>query len=319
MKLIFKSLISNEAVVTGSRKHKWWVALLILLFSLLVSIVPTFVQNISTQGDALFASSSYGLDMAFVDFVDQCDQSDYKISIKDNKFESENWAERDPIYFVANGETDADAAFYWTSGDFESARSLFENVPNTVVIFFKESVLLKLVNPNNSTAIATKLYDRAYKDFDDCDFVAFLRGSNTQSEIDVNRIWGNAKDFINKANNYTRVVGAFGQAGIISGINMLVAFLMGLMVFILTRGKTNVFRIFNFWEGQKIAYWASITPAVLGLIFGFLIPSFAAMSFVLFYGVRVMWLTMKQLRPDGSGYVLPKEDIKTVNVKDTKK
>lgn len=78
----------------------------------------------------------------------------------------------------------------------------------------------------------------------------------------------------------------------------LVVFL-GLMVFILTRGKNNPFNYLNFWVCQKIAYWLAPTPAILALIVGFIFSGniIGQMGFIMLLALRVMWASMRQLRP----------------------
>lgn len=74
---------------------------------------------------------------------------------------------------------------------------------------------------------------------------------------------------------------------------------LGLMLFLLTRGKQNPFRELNFWHTQKIGYFLSFTPAVLALIIGFIIPAnvISQMAFIMLVSLRVMWASMRQLRP----------------------
>ena len=81
------------------------------------------------------------------------------------------------------------------------------------------------------------------------------------------------------------------------GVYLILIVFMGLMIFILTRGKKNPMNYMTFWLSLKIAMWASISPAILALILGFILTNFATMFFILLYGVRVMWLSMRQLRP----------------------
>jgi maltodextrin utilization protein YvdJ len=72
---------------------------------------------------------------------------------------------------------------------------------------------------------------------------------------------------------------------------------MGLMIFLLTRGKKNIFHIYTFGDCEKIAAWSMVSPALLSLILGFIFTDYAMMFFIILLGLRVMWLSMKQLRP----------------------
>ena len=74
---------------------------------------------------------------------------------------------------------------------------------------------------------------------------------------------------------------------------------LGLMVFLLTRGKNNPFNVLNFWTCQKIGYFLSFTPAVLALIVGFIFSTnmIGQMAFIMLLSLRVMWASMRQLRP----------------------
>lgn len=102
------------------------------------------------------------------------------------------------------------------------------------------------------------------------------------------------KDFSNKGFIDTRFANTWKQTGIIVGVDAGVVLFMGLMVFLLTRGRNNPFRIYSIWDSVKIAMYASLTPGILALL-GFLLKNMAMMLFILGVGVRVMWLSMKTL------------------------
>ena len=80
-------------------------------------------------------------------------------------------------------------------------------------------------------------------------------------------------------------------------IYLALTFIMGLLVFALTRGKKNIYNYLTFLDTQKIVWWASFSPALLSFIFGLLLTSFAQMLYIILLGLRIMWLSMKQLRP----------------------
>lgn len=91
----------------------------------------------------------------------------------------------------------------------------------------------------------------------------------------------------------------WANTGIYAGIYAGVIVFLGLMVFVLTRGKNNPFKYLNIWHCQKIAWWAAFTPAILGMILAFVFSGnmIGQMAFILLISLRVMWLSMKQLRP----------------------
>lgn len=69
-----------------------------------------------------------------------------------------------------------------------------------------------------------------------------------------------------------------------------------LVIFLLTRGKKNPYRVYTLWDTAKIACWATVAPAILSLI-GFITASYSFFFFIVLYGLRVMWMTMKVFSP----------------------
>ena len=84
---------------------------------------------------------------------------------------------------------------------------------------------------------------------------------------------------------------------IYTGVYLALIMLMGFMLWLLTRGKNNPFNYLRWWTTTKIAWWASFCPALLGMIGGFIFPQYAPFIFIIFLGLRIMWLSMKNLRP----------------------
>ncbi|MCQ2815157.1 MAG: hypothetical protein MJ227_02560 [Bacilli bacterium] len=96
-----------------------------------------------------------------------------------------------------------------------------------------------------------------------------------------------------EAKNKAMAINTWMYIGVYAGLILL----MGVLIFILTRGKKNVFNYLKFWTCMKISMWASLSPAIIALILSFIIPRFAVMSFIILDGIRIMWLCMRQLRP----------------------
>lgn len=118
----------------------------------------------------------------------------------------------------------------------------------------------------------------------------------TDSEIKTT-VTNKYKAAIRSMTQNEKMTGAWQYTGIIFGVYVGLCLLFGLILFLLTRGKRNPFRIYTFWETQKMAYWASFTPAVLAMCLGFMLSQFAMLAFIFLYGMRIMWMAMKSLRP----------------------
>ena len=114
---------------------------------------------------------------------------------------------------------------------------------------------------------------------------------------DVSEIFNNWKTYYNKAYLTQKTNNTWMTSLLFWGIYVVLVFVLGLLVFLLTRGKNNMFNYLKFFDTQKIVWWASLSPAILAMILGFIFANFAQMMFIILLGMRVMWISMKQLRP----------------------
>lgn len=85
--------------------------------------------------------------------------------------------------------------------------------------------------------------------------------------------------------------------GIYCGVNGGIMIVMAFIIFAMTRGKNNPNRSIKLLQCFSIAFWFAITPALITISLGFLIPQFGPMLFLITYSFRVMFLSMKYLRP----------------------
>ena len=76
---------------------------------------------------------------------------------------------------------------------------------------------------------------------------------------------------------------------------------MGLMLWLLTRGKNNPNRNLTIWVGVKISWWIDFTPGLLAMILGFVWSAAAGLAYIVLMGLRTMWLSMRSLNPALSG------------------
>lgn len=103
--------------------------------------------------------------------------------------------------------------------------------------------------------------------------------------------------FLNEAYSITRMNNTLMMFSLIGGINAIIIIVFGFTLWILTRGKRNPNNTIKLGETLTMSCISSVSPAILSLVVGFLFPSFATLSFMLFASFRLMWLSMKTLRP----------------------
>ena len=118
---------------------------------------------------------------------------------------------------------------------------------------------------------------------------------NNQNWIDG--VYKNWKGVFNESYKTQRSINVKFFMGLYLGVYAVLILMMGLLVFFMTRGKHNMFNYLKFIECMKISWWASLSPALLAMILSFILPGLASMLFIVLMGLRIMWLSMKQLRP----------------------
>jgi hypothetical protein len=121
----------------------------------------------------------------------------------------------------------------------------------------------------------------------------------------IQLVFGNWLNFFDESYAFLRSELLWIQTGLMVGVNALMALMMSLVIFIMTRGKNNPNKHFKFGETMKMGAWSLLSPALLTLVAGSLFPEFAGTAFVLFVGLRLMWLSSKYLRPVDNVVVTP--------------
>jgi len=317
---ILKSLISNQTAIDSSEDRPWWVALIIAVLSVILAAVPVFVSVVTINGSDYFKSYSYDMDTNLVYFADKLGEN--KIKVKDHilTYEGVTSLEGDMVdpYEMKISEPNVIGfrAIYWNLNYAEIAKAETYNfdyylktflkrgaagseegtnyLPN-FLFFYKDGFRVVIGTQATDTCIVLDSYNSFnLKDIADTDdFVGtWIKGPSANYMT-------NFKSLLTQAYKSTKTEAVLRQTGIYLGVYAGAILLLGLMVFLMTRGKRNPFNFMTFNDSLKISSWASLAPAVLALIFGFLMSSssLGTIFFVLIHGLRIMWLSMNQLRP----------------------
>jgi len=113
----------------------------------------------------------------------------------------------------------------------------------------------------------------------------------------VEGVYNNYKKVVDETYMNAKTDNLVKSVLIYAGVYLVLIVMMGFMVWLLTRGKSNPFNYLTYWTTTKIAFWAALSPALLGMVLGFFITNYAPFIFIILLGLRTMWLSMKQLRP----------------------
>ena len=351
-----KGVISNQAVVDGSKEGPWWVAAIFFTISVIVPLIPNFVKISKSNGGDFLSSANYGFDTTLSKYAYEMKKDEQQFVIEggtlhyydhgtldDSKFETPDDA------YIANGsQTKAYInpindqydlrIFLWSTEltskqlssyvnsiakqQFRRGTHVLKNeetdpedstyyTPN-VLLLTPKTMAVALYKSNKTTQAATTLGGLDWLKVNSKDG---LIDRLCAKAVEDGRMFTITEDeFVNdyrydvisafrkictEAYLNQKVRTLWGNTGIYAGIYAGIILFLGLMIFILTRGKNNPFRYLNVWHCQKIAWWAAFTPAILGMILAFVFSGnmIGQMAFILLLSLRIMWLSMKQLRP----------------------
>lgn len=85
LKFLFKGFISNQEVLDEGKKKPFWMALIFLLVSLIISVVPAFVSIANTSGASVLTSANNAsLDTSLVSFSKYLKENNIVLKIQDD-------------------------------------------------------------------------------------------------------------------------------------------------------------------------------------------------------------------------------------------
>ena len=310
-KQILKSLFSNNSAIDGARKTPWFISLILFFFSMVVSLVPAGVNELNQHLDDSFSTYNYSTAEAVTAFSKNLQDKNINIKFLYDNDNKTNKIPSDPgIDYEYSIEGGAKFIFRYKDDYAINDYLNSEEVKNcSYFVFTSEMVYIRIVSQSDPTKDVVPLIvcQKAYKNLDENAFRdAYKVEKNEDGTINqtktLEKSWENWKVLIRKIHNGTRLAVAGSTILVLLIVNIIITLILAFMIWVLTRGKQNAYRLFTVWECFKIAFWTALTPALLTCGLGFLFKGFAKTMFPLLVGVRVMWLSMKSLRPDGSGY-----------------
>lgn len=344
LKTGFLTLVNNDAAIKAGREYHWWMPVILAIAGLVLTLVPTFVSNMQiNMGNTVLAANGYSAANGLAKFQKELKEKNIDLKISDEGLLHYDESVVTPLY-NAGGDGEKKSWYEATNevGGYPQLRVLFssDSISNSMintlstyevktsstvtlsdgttseqesstsyrvsVLVFKESGFAFASYADRSVVTTSTAVSYSYEALKGKSLLSLCPDStvDASSQDYVAAVRNNYRELLNKGYESTKVETAWKNVGILSGINAGIVLLLGLVLFLVTRGKNSPFRMITFWEAQKIAYWEVMAPAILSLVLGFIMSSSASYSIAMFsflflYGMRIMWTSMKSFSPQG--------------------
>ena len=336
----FGSLINNAAAIRGAKNGPLWLTIVFFVLSLLLPVIPVFVQQVNIKGSSFLNSYSYGLEKTVTSValdlknnrnVEFGIDEDHFLTVSENGnpinyeqygsatpfagYTNEVTGQYDLLVFVSEATKNADkkevnsaiaTTNYRLGGNIKSEQDIDIYVPSYIVLF--KNGIYVVINGSNTTSAVTSSYSGDFKTIKatSTGLTDFLKvtdkdGNNVapdmRNDTYTTGVLNSFKQVMNKSYETLKIQNVCGTTGIYVGIFAGLTIVMGLLMWILTRGKNNPNNYYSPWLTEKVSARLALAPALITLAVGFFLTSQVPLIFIMTMGLRVMWTSMKELRP----------------------
>ena len=349
-----RTLFKNDAVVEVATTTKWYWSLIVFVFALVISVLPSTVSQATAQGRNFVSGSNASYSDPYINGLYDYYNSDTentnivfdtatsKLSSTTNSsgyYDTDDYALSDgtrapkPLYSYSrqvenSGLTTTtnylDIYVYYTgsSGTLD-LNLLLSNIQATntnfadgyttntdvkytrqtpFILFTDDGFYAVNYSSQGSTSISgnfahmLEAFNFTGSTYTFKDVLGYRITDNLSVSDMQTAIFNNFLTWCDYTYLDARFTSTWVTFGIYCGVNGSIMLLMGLIIWLMCRGKNNPNNKLKIWETYSMGFWASLSPAILSL-FGFLMPSLGMMLFIMLYAFRIMFLSMKQLRP----------------------
>lgn len=321
-KKYFRTLYSNDGAFQVGLGSKWYIAVIVALVSIIISVIPLTVHAATSAGSQFVNSTYiYNYDEGFYSFLEDANSKGYSITF-DSSTQSAKLSgitlSSSNNYLLYEHATTADDKHTTSRVDFQvfylSEDANFSTTLSTIaalgvnstsgrdasyMVFSNKYFASALYKSGTYTSVGGVNGDYAHLSSEITSLKYFYVSSNATRNENSTASLNLFKGFMDQVYINNRSTYTWLQLGIITAVNSSITLLMGLVLFLMTRGKNNPNRIIKFQQCFNVAYWTALTPALLAMILGFIFSGYEIMLYVIIYGFRVMWLSMKTLSPTG--------------------
>ena len=333
---VFKGIISNQSCIDGAKEAPFFIAIIFFLLSLVLPLIPVLVKYSNVYGASFVASYSYNIDEGLQDTVTKLRADGFEFKVEGGEMTfyqngtvyetagkelvkthtrkiGEDIEYYDFMFYISDktGTELVDFVKELSAKQYESGtltprtEATLENVTYyspSFIILAKQTMGVQIFKYNTTTQATATFGGLDWKHTAKGDLlarVADVEGKTSETVSVKDAMFNNWRKVFNETYENQKVKSMWVQTGIFAAVYAGLMLFMGFMIWLMTRGKTNPNRTINLWVAQKISWWAAFTPAVLGMIVGFIFSTnvIGQMGFIVLLSLRIMWLSMRQLRP----------------------
>ena len=332
----FGSLINNACALRGAKNGPLWLTIIFFILALLLPVIPLFVAQANTNGTSFLGSNTYflekyvpsvGMDLKNRNVEFEI-SSNHLMSVSENgnpvdmaAYSSKPFAgyinvatgQYDFVLYLSD-ETNKDdrnatialiGGIYYTNNTTTVAESSEKAYHPSYMILFKNSVHVAIYNGTKQITYSLggdyeslepgNTYLAKLLEVKDGD--GNVIAPSMFNDEYTNGVLNNYKKFIDKTYAKLKIQNMFGTSGIYLAIYFGVNVLMGFLMWLLTRGKNNPNNYFSPWLTMKAQARLALSPALIAFIAGWFLTQYIVMIYIMLLGLRVMWMSMKELRP----------------------
>ena len=318
-----KTLISNKACIdrgTGIStltnkkegvKKTWYIAVIFFLLSMFFSVLPLGVHANAQDGSTAFQTYNYGAKEAIISAT----LNDNSYHAVGGDFANLTFDENNNLVETLTGENATDKDGYKYIG-YHTAVINKEGTDGTInqsivkdfdfFFFFNDlySTVIDLITENTYEYSSTTGINLNNKVDRNCSFMVFTETTvyiSVRPHADLGSAANpiNIKgDFLNLGNVNGKTIEDIFTSNITdSTTNSNDAIYQNFLTFTDNIYHNNPNREIKWYQSFLIVFYASLCPAILSLAFGFLFTGMEIMLYVITFGFRVMWMSVKSLRP----------------------
>ena len=171
------------------------------------------------------------------------------------------------------------------------------------LILYKDGYYSKVYKTDTTTAYSNSYKGNDWSHFESnikllemtLNIEGFDKNANDSNYVDaVKKAWS---EVFNKGYLAQKQLNFWFSSGLYYGIYIVLGLFMGLMIWLLTRGKKNPNRGLKLGTAIAISGWIDVTPGLLAMILAFIWTQAAGIAYIVLIGMRAMWLSMRQLNP----------------------